>query len=163
MLNTNNGDGMTAPGTEEIKQVGKFGLVGILNTLIDFAIFNVMFVFVGLAVVPANILSTTCAMAFSFFANKQVVFQKKRGSWIKQAIIFYGVTAFGLYVLQTGMVHLLTTDWSAPLEFAASTIRSVGLSAWLPHDVVVANGAKAIGTIVSLTWNYLMYKNVVFK
>ena len=154
---------MTTSGTAEIRRVGKFGLVGIINTLLDFSIFNFMLAVVHLAAVPANIISTTCAMFFSFFANKQVVFKQQKGSLLRQMVVFYGVTAFGLYVLQTGMVHLLTTDWRAPLELVANVVRSVGLGKVLSHELIVANGAKAIGTVLSLTWNYLMYKFVVFK
>jgi putative flippase GtrA len=157
---------MTNPSPQQVaeaKRVGKFGLVGIINTLIDFAIYNVLFGLYGLDVRLANIVSTTCAMAFSFTANKQLVFARKSGSILKQAITFYAVTAFGLYVLQTGTIHILAHIWTAPLELAVSMVHGLGLEPIFSDTFIINNGAKAVGTVLSLTWNYMMYKKVVFR
>lgn len=147
----------------EVKRVGKFGLVGVLNTLLDFTIFNILGHFLHLAAVPANLISTTCAMTFSFFANKQVVFQRKGGSMLKQGIIFYTVTAFGLYVLQTGTIHILTDVWRYPTLLAVDIVHLLNLNHLLSDNFVVKNAAKACGTLLSLIWNYIMYKRVVFR
>jgi putative flippase GtrA len=146
----------------DIKRVGKFGLVGILNTLIDFVIFNLLSgPPVGLGLIQSNIISTTVAMMFSFITNKKLVFQKHDGSAVKQALMFYAVTAFGLYILQTGTIHILTEVWTWPTQLAVSFANAVGFSG---HDQFVAkNFAKAAGTVFSLSWNYIMYKKVVFK
>jgi putative flippase GtrA len=48
--------------SQEVKRKVKFGVVGIINTLIDFIIFNVMTGAVGFNVVPANLISTSAAM-----------------------------------------------------------------------------------------------------
>src|SRR5476651_2193275 len=90
-----------------IKQAGKFGVVGVVNTFLDFFIFNVCTKFLRLALIPSNTISTTIAMIFSFIANRKVVFKGGRHSAIRQAIVFFVVTAFGLYVLQNGIIHLL--------------------------------------------------------
>jgi putative flippase GtrA len=145
----------------DIKRVGKFGLVGIFNTLIDFFFFNVLSGPAGLGLIQANIISTTIAMMFSFITNKKLVFKKHDGSAIKQALMFYAVTAFGLYVLQTGTIHLLTEVWTWPVQTAVSFANAVGFTG---HDqFVIKNFAKVCGTVLSLSWNYIMYKKVVFK
>ena len=145
----------------EIKRVGKFGIVGILNTLIDFGIYNLLSSKAGLTLVQSNIISTTVAMIFSFFANKQVVFQKKGGSLLRQGVTFFIVTAFGLYVLQTGTIALLTQVWFWPINTLLRLVHYAGISGH--SDFIIKNSAKAAATIVSLTWNYIMYKKVVFK
>jgi putative flippase GtrA len=148
------------PRGPELTRVGKFGIVGILNTVIDFTIYNVLSSRAGLTLVQANIVSTTIAMVFSFLANKHVVFQKDEGSSVKQAVLFFAVTAFGLYVLQTGTIKLLTDVWLVPVSLGISAAHALGITG---HDQLVAkNGAKALATMVSLTWNYIMYKKVVF-
>ena len=145
----------------EISRVGKFGIVGVLNTLIDFSIYNVLSSTVGLTLVQSNIVSTSVAMVFSFLANKHVVFQKTKGSSVRQVAIFFVVTAFGLYVLQTGTIKLLTDVWLAPLNFGLDIAHWLGI---MGHDqFLIKNGAKAIATVISLTWNYIMYKKVVFS
>jgi len=144
----------------EMTRVGKFGIVGVLNTVLDFTIYNVLSSGVGLTLVQSNIISTTCAMIFSFIANKRIVFQQDQGSSAKQAVLFFAVTAFGLYVLQTGTIKLLTDVWLGPVSVGLAAAHLIGIAG---HDQFLAkNGAKAIATLVSLTWNYIMYKKVVF-
>lgn len=145
----------------DIKRVGKFGLVGIANTLIDFVLYNILSSKVGLTLVQSNIISTTAAMIFSFLANKNLVFKRTGGSTTKQVILFFAVTAFGLYVLQTGTIKLLTDFWLAPVGLVVASAHLIGIT---NHDqFIIKNSAKAVATLVSLTWNYIMYKKVVFS
>ena len=153
------------PTTGEIRRVGKFGAVGIINTVIDFSLFNLLskFVFMGSGgVIPSNIVSTTTSMIFSFFANRGVVFKAERGSMLKQAVIFFAVTAVGLYIIQTGIIYILVHVWTTPLDLAVRIIRHLGIY-WLNDQFYINNGAKAFATVASMTWNYLMYKKVVFR
>jgi putative flippase GtrA len=144
-----------------LKHVSKFGAVGIANTLLDFLIYNVLSGRFGLTLVLSNLISTTCAMVFSFFGNKKLVFSKHDGPIVKQAVTFYAVTAFGLYVLQTGTIHLLTQVWLWPMTIALAWAHLLGING---HDAfLVKNGAKAVATGISLSWNYVMYKLVVFR
>jgi putative flippase GtrA len=152
----------SSKGTVEIKRVGKFGIVGIINTLLDFGIFNALTKFAHFGLIQANIVSTTCAMLFSFFANKKVVFKQEGGSVVRQAILFFAITAFGLYVIQNGIIYLLTDLWIGPINLFVNIIRSVGIN-FFSDGFYINNGAKAIATLASLTWNYIMYKKVVFK
>jgi putative flippase GtrA len=144
-----------------IKHVGTFGIVGVLNTIIDFVIYNLLSSRAGFTLVQANVVSTTIAMLFSFFANKHVVFKKKDGSHLRQAVLFFVITAFGLYVLQTGTIKLLTDVWFLPMHIVLSGTHALGLERY--DQFIVKNGAKAAATIISLSWNYIMYKWVVFK
>jgi len=151
----------TQPASAEISRVGKFGLIGILNTLIDFAGYNVLSSVVGLSLVQSNVISTSVAMIFSFAANKKVVFKKNQGSLGKQAALFFVITAFGLYVIQTGTIKILTDVWLTPVALGLAAAHAMHITG---HDQFLAkNGAKAIATVLSLSWNYLMYKKVVFS
>lgn len=150
-----------AKATRRIKHVGKFGAVGALNTLLDFVIYNVLSGNVGLSLIESNIISTTVAMTFSFFANKQLVFKKHDGVVAKQAISFLVITAFGLYILQNGTIQFLTQVWHYPMLVMLDIAHIVGVRGH--DDFLVKNGAKAIATVISLSWNYVMYKKVVFK
>ena len=145
----------------EAAQVGKFGIVGVLNTLIDF-IFNALGKFAGWPPIPANVVSTSVAMIFSFFANKRVVFKVTGGSVVKQAVIFLVTTAFGLYVIQNGIIFLLTNTWTAPVHLVVSIVRGIGIKLF-SDAFYINNSAKAVATVASLTWNYIMYKKLVFK
>lgn len=146
----------------EVRRVGKFGIVGASNTLIDFTIYNLLHFGLGFGLISSNIVSTTTAMAISFFANKRLVFKHHHGPVLKQAGIFFLTTAFGLYVLQNGTILLLTDIWTLPLDLLVKLVHLIGLNAVLTDRFVINNGAKAVATMVSLTWNYILYKKVVF-
>lgn len=148
---------------QETKRIGKFSVVGVVNTLIDIGLFNILTLILLLPVVMASLVSTTAAMTFSFFANRGWVFESKTRNIFKQAIIFLTVTAFGLWVLHTGVVYLLTQKWLFLSNFGISIAKSLGLSHFLSNEFIKINTAKVAGILVSMTWNYIMYKKVVFK
>jgi putative flippase GtrA len=146
----------------ELQRVVRFGAVGLINTVLDFGIFNVGTKFLGLGVIPANTISTTIAMIFSFIANRKVVFVGHRGSPVKQAVAFLIVTAIGLYVIQNGIIHLLVKDYPGPLHAVVADLRSAG-DKHFSDGFYINNGAKLVGTVGSLIWNYFLYKRLVFK
>lgn len=125
----------------------RFGLIGGLNTLIDFGL---LFAFSFLFGIPrgfANILSTSVAFVFSFFANKKFTFQSSsKENVVREMILFTVVTLFGLWVIQ-GLI----------IDFLSPVIISLGLS-----EKIALLGAKLIATIASLIWNYLLYSRAVF-
>ncbi len=144
-----------------LTRITKFSFVGVINTLIDFTIYNLLSSKIGFGLIQSNIISTSIAMAFSFVANKKVVFRKHHGSVARQAATFLVVTGFGLYVIQTTTIHLLTKVWLAPLALLLAIAHAIHLTG---HDqFLIKNGAKVVGTILSLIWNYIMYKKVVFS
>lgn len=139
-------------------QVGKFVAVGFLNTAIDFGVLNLLSflsgVTAGFVVGGVNIPGFIVAVSNSYLWNKLWVFksESEKGSPAREGLfhdfpIFFAVSAIGL-LLNSGMVILITTFVSPPF--------AVGAEAWL-------NVAKVIATVVSLVWNFLGFKFLVFK
>ena len=126
----------------------RFALVGGINTLIDFGL---LFAFSSLWGIPrgfSNILSTSVAFIFSFFANKRYTFKSTdKDNIVREMILFTVVTLFGLWIIQSLIIHSLTPF-----------IASFGLSDELSLFV-----AKLVATAASLIWNYILYSKVVFK
>ncbi len=129
-------------------QIAKFGLVGVLNTVIDFGILNLLITLTGiqagLGIVPLNLTSFTLATVNSYFWSKYWVFGGAKKS---KFITFLIVSVLGI-VLNTAVVFVLTTFVPAPGQMSPT---------------VWANVAKIIATFVSLVWNFLGYKLIVFK
>jgi putative flippase GtrA len=124
----------------------RFGLVGIANTLIDFTILFTLTT-LGLPTLIANIASTSTAFCFSFFANKKYTFKTTDGNTERELFLFVIITLFGLWVLQSIVIKIVTLSLSGTA---------------LPAPVILAF-AKFLAIIVSLTWNYTLYSRVVFK
>lgn len=123
----------------------RFVIVGGMNTTIDFGVLFLLKT-LGLPPIPSNIISTSCAFCFSFFANKKYTFKSNTANVKREVILFVLVTLFGLWVLQTVVIKLVQL-----------LLAHVGLS-----DNSVLFIAKILATIVSLTWNYILYSRVVF-
>jgi len=124
----------------------RFGTVGAANTAIDFGLLFILRS-LGLPVISANIISTTAAFCFSFFANKKYTFKTSGGNVKRELLLFVAVTLFGLWILQNIVIQLVL--W--PLGTTT-----------LPNETNLMI-AKVIATLVSLVWNYIMYSRVVFK
>jgi len=101
----------------------------------------------GLDKIVANIISSTTAFIFSFFANKKYTFKTTDTNVAREMVLFVIVTLFGLWVLQTLVIWLTT-----PMAVAIFHDTSYALIA-----------SKLLATVVSMTWNYLLYSKLVFK
>ncbi len=147
-----------------VQRIIKFGLVGVVNTLIDFVIFNILsgkrF---GFSKIKANLVSTTVAMTFSFLINKRFVFEANGGNYAMQVAAFLAVTAFGLYVLQNIVIYGLTEVWTFPGDLATKILQRLGLGKLFKPDFVMKNTAKLAATAVSLVWNYLLYQQIFLR
>ena len=135
-----------------VKKMAGFGGVGVINTLIDYAIFNLLLIGFGVRPFVANLISTSFALTFSYFANKRFVFKHGGVFDVKSAALFIGFTLFGLWVIQGAglslIIHWVQTNY--PATYAA-------------HEFLIANGAKLIASIASIAWNFTAYNTVVFK
>ncbi|MFE0024234.1 GtrA family protein [Amycolatopsis sp. NPDC059021] len=118
----------------------RFGLVGVANTLLD-ALSYALLVTLGVPLVVANFLSTSAGMTLSFTLNRSFTFRAKDGDVRRQAILFFAVTAFGLWVIQALVIMAVTKAFP-------------GVHVLVP---------KAAGIAVGLVWNYVLYHQVVFR
>jgi putative flippase GtrA len=124
----------------------RFLAVGGFNTLLDFGLLLTLKA-LGLPVITANVITTTTAFCFSFLANKKYTFKTTDTNIKREIILFIGVTLFGLWVLQTVIIKLVTLLLT-PYGFAADLILLI---------------AKLLATGVTLVWNYVLYSRLVFK
>ena len=124
----------------------RFALVGGANTALDFGILFILVAF-GLDKIPANYISTSISLVFSFFVNKSFTFKSKTGNAKKQFVLFIVITLIGLWILQ-------------PLVIAglSQAMQPLGL-----NETIVLLVTKFVATLVSLTWNYILYTRLVFK
>lgn len=124
----------------------RFGLVGIVNTFVDFATLFLVAKLFGVPTVIANIISTSCAVAVSYVLNKKAVFGNTDRNNHRQLLQFIVVTLVGLWILQSAIIVGIT------MSFASAG-----------HSDLVLFGAKLAATAASLVWNYIWYSRVVFR
>lgn len=129
-------------------QLAKFGLVGVLNTAIDFGILNFLSGYLqvteGVQLIPIKATSFFVALVNSYWWNKNWVFESKKKA---NLVTFVVVSVIGIS-LNVSAVYILTTLIQPPATMSAQI--------WL-------NLANVAATFLSLAWNFLGYRLVVFK
>lgn len=146
---------------KRLERFSRFFLVGIFNTLFDFSILNALVFGFGMQKISANIVSTSLSMSISYLLNHRFVFREDGKKNVRQFVLFIIITAFGLYVLQSATIYFLAHSWTWP----AHTIHA--FLNWLVDGVfskefVELNFAKIIATLITMIWNYELYKRLVF-
>lgn len=136
-------------------QFSRFVAVGFLNTAIDFGILNLLSfstgVTQGFQVGGINIPGFLAAVLNGYFWNKLWVFSKNQpsagdsGNLLHDFPKFFAVSVGGL-ILNSGLVVILTS-FDAPFGLDAKL--------WL-------NASKVAASALSLFWNFVGYKFIVF-
>lgn len=125
-------------------QVLRFAIVGGLNTLVDYGTFNLLVVVARMHPVAANPISVAAGITNSFLWNKHFTFGAGGWHrWYRQAAFFIAVSVTGLFI-NTGCLWLLTNLTGA-------------------QSVLAVNLQKLAASIVSLTWNFIGYRFLVFR
>lgn len=122
----------------------RFALVGGFNTALDFVLLFALIYQLSVNPYLANLISTGICLVISFTLNRQWTFQSQ-GDKRRQFVLFLAVTLAGLWIVQSVLMWLVISVFSR----------------WFEGALLIA-GAKAVATLGSLTWNYLLYQKVVF-
>ena len=131
----------------------KFGLVGIMNSAIDYGIFQLLvFLFhihSPFGLILANTASSSLAVINSFFWNKKWTFQDRNDKYMKQFIAFILVNAFSISMSDIVVVFL---NHIAPLYIMIGVykIKSIYIT-------------KFGAILVTMVCNFIAYRIWVFK
>jgi putative flippase GtrA len=131
-----------------------FSLIGVFNTLFDIALYTVLRSS-GQSVIVANLISASAALIGSYLLNSRITFKSKRWS-AKSFAGFVVVTLFGLWVLQTSAIYVLSHVLSHLPENYWADFGGLQKTAKLAVP-------KLLATAVTFVWNYLWYNKVIFK
>jgi putative flippase GtrA len=134
-----------------ILQFVKFIMVGLANTAVDFGILNLLMattgIYSGTKIFFLNSISFVVSVIHSYFWNKFWTFKAKKTEATKEFLQFLIVSIIGL-LINGGIVYMITT-WLKPM---------FGLK-----EEYWANAGKVAATAISLIWNFIGYKFIVFK
>jgi len=133
-------------------QLIKFGMIGVLNTVVDYVILLILSKITGITsgngIIPLNIISFSIATVNSYFLNKLWTFSdKSRVEQARKFSLFLIVSIVGV-IINTVIVRVITTN--VPIQLNLT-----------PREWLIA--AKLAATGVSLIWNFVGYKLFVFK
>ena len=140
------------PKKELFWQIAKFLLVGASNTLVDWGVFNLFILLTGIATGWQcsffKGVSFVVAVINSYFWNKFWTFEKKETKNVSQEFLsFMAVSLIGFLI----NVSL------------ASLVINVIKPRFGIEEKLWANFAAALATLVTMVWNFVGYKLIVFK
>ena len=135
-----------------IFQMGKFFLIGILTTLFDLGIMNILLLIFGsFSGWTYNLLKGTsflCATIAKYWGNKFLAFEKKESKEMKKEFIqFLSITIVSL-LINVGVAGFVVNTIEPKFGFNA---------------ILWANVGAIIASIAGSLWNFVGYKFIVFK
>lgn len=135
-----------------LKQLGRFGIVGVMNFSVDTGIVTTLRRYFGVnpesvQILPILVASSVIAIINSYFWQRMWTFAEKDPPSRKEFFAFVVVTLIGLGI-------------NTLVAFVA--IQGISTLDSLQEDRLVAI-SKVLATAVSLFWNFLGYKFIVFK
>lgn len=138
-----------------IWQMVKFAIVGVLNTLVDFAVFQTLNLTLGW-VYAAQVLGYTAGVVNSYLWNSSWTFREQRTRSFREIALFLLVNLASLGV-SLGMIWLSREVFGVTNEWVASWMPKA-LAGFLKGDTV----AKLIATAVAIVVNYVGNRLFVF-
>ena len=167
---------MSTPRYQTTQQVARFGLVGVINTLVDYVLFitfTIVFTIPLSRVWVAKYPSSAIAMIVSFILNRKFVFRSKERNVAAEALRFFSATLVGVFVIQNLLTQFLASDFQYFGLAAYRFLELIGLSGLqfsfhdrtlgLTESYTIKTTAFALATVASLTWNFLTYKFWAFR
>ena len=153
------------------QQVERFGMVGVLNTAIDYIFFISI---TKLFSVPldqvwmAKMVSGSVAMINSFYFNRKFVFKREGArDQVSQFLRFVATTLVGVFIIQTSLVQFFADSFPHFGNLGYSILSSIGVVGILPQvftkAFVIKTVAFGLATAGSMTWNFMVYRAWAFK
>jgi putative flippase GtrA len=131
-----------------LRKAASFGLVGVVNTGVDFALFWIAVQKFGLPLIPANVLSWVVAISGSFVMNSLFTFAAESGGKLRWR-------AYGTFVA-SGVVGLIANTTTLVVAAKLMPLLLAGEAAQLA-------AAKACAIVASFVVNFSLSHFVVFR
>jgi putative flippase GtrA len=137
------------------KQFILFCFVGLINTVLDLSMYFILHQVMGFPAYVVSPIIVFTVMSISYVLNAKIVFPTALK--IKQYISFIVLTGLGVIVIQT-TISTLFEKWAQEYLINLHIFSKNDLNIFIANSIV-----RVTGVVFSLAWNYLFYKNVVFR
>ena len=137
-------------------QIIKFAIVGVLNTLVDFAVFQALNLLLGWVYV-AQVIGYSCGIINSYLWNSNWTFREQRTRSLREIVLFVLVNVASLGV-SLGVIWLCRDVFGITNEWVAGWMPA-SLNGFLKGDTV----DKLIATFFAIVVNYVGNRLFVFN
>jgi putative flippase GtrA len=128
-----------------VKEVAAFGVIGILNLVLDTLLFNLLLSWhIGLGPNSASLVSTCVTTLMAYFANRHLSFSHRaRTGFARETSFFFGVNFIALVAQQ-----LVLAFFAYPLHHK--------------NDVLLMNVVRLVTIAIGTVFRFWAYKRFVF-
>lgn len=140
----------------------RFLIVGSVNTLINFVLFNLLFIILPLTIIYANLAAQSISLIIGFYLHTNLVFrtnvdQNSQLSMLKFAIS----TIFSQLIVQSFVIYYFSQVflWPGYIFYQLTIYFGVNIN----QELALANFAKIMAVGISILVNFLLYDRFVFK
>ncbi|WP_170323459.1 GtrA family protein [Cryptosporangium phraense] len=123
-----------------IKELTKFGIIGVVNTVLDFAVWNAV---LSIGPIKAQVVSTVISATSSYFMNRHWTFRHRARSGLRREyLLFFVFNAIGLVI----------------------TAGILGIASYVFHveHVAALNVVKLFAIAVATAFRFWAYRRWVF-
>ncbi len=143
-----------------IFQAVRFGMVGVLNTLVDYGFFYVFLAFANLHKSIAQVLATALAMCGSYIINRHWTFKRAGHGNFAEIVKFLAVNIFSMFVV-IFFTHLFYDILHIENMFN-SVLNAMNVNYVISGDMAVMV-SKACASVFSIILNFIGNKFWVFR
>lgn len=128
-----------------VQEASKFGVIGAINTVLNYAVFNLLiFTVFATGQLKANVVATVIATTSSYFMNRHWTYRDRPKSALRREYVL-----FFLFNL-AGM----------SIELGVLALAKYGLGITSP---LALNLAKALAMVLGMVFRFWAYRTVVFR
>lgn len=143
------------------KDLGKFFLVGVVSTALDYLLLNAFAVWLKLPLVLANSISAPFSSYVSYKLNKRVVFEDRMHGQRKTLLLYVAIVGTGVFVIQNSLLHIFEPSVARSIaEAVEPTLDNIGIR--VSTDTIAINVAKIGASLLAALWNFYMLRRFVF-
>jgi len=155
-----------------LKQILKFGVVGVLAFIIDFTVYSIVLNLVKweFSYIPASIAGFTISLIFNYAASMKFVFQRKDGADKKKEFMIFMVLSLIGMGINTVVIWLCMDVIYNNWIWLQSAMDSFNAALYRRNFTFVENGykmaayfAKFIATGIVMVYNFISRKMTLEK
>lgn len=140
------------PLLKRAKVIIRYGVVGVSGVGIDFVIYNLLIIFLGIHPAVAKVFSTEAGILNNFVWNNRWTFKERNTAFsTKKKLILFNIISLGGLIIGVGVIKVLTS------------IYGQGILALGPVHISYYNIYFLISVPPSVTWNFILSHFLAWK
>ena len=148
---------------QELVRFGKFCVVGVIGTAIDFGLLNLLYNVLGLHQVLSNVISVSVATVNNYLWSRFWVYPETRHQGGGRKFVQFIIVSLIALGLNTGILWITDLWFLGEAGLLAGMVAPIAQWIGTEHSVLSSNGAKVIATGIVLFWNFFANRMWTFR